>query len=111
MDILHNPLADMYGPAFLLVYGTVIAIASGVCWVVLLVADSTRNLPLPLIPANPNPYEIAHFQGAEQQVAQLVVFNLIERGLLQVRKRDIKQSPNCDKIEQLTPLQKEVFAW
>lgn len=111
MDILHNPLAEMYGPEFLLVYGVLIAFALGVCWVIVAIADSTKNLPLPLIPTQPDAYEIGYLQGAEQQVAQLTVFNLIERGLLQVGKRDIERSPNYDKIEQLTPLQQEVFDW
>lgn len=111
MNILHNPIAEMYGPKFLLFYGTVIAIASAVCWLILWGADSTRNLPLPLIPANPNPYEIAYFQGAEKQLALLVVFNLIERGLLQVDKKNIERLPNCDNTEQLTSIEQEVFAW
>jgi uncharacterized protein (TIGR04222 family) len=94
MDILHNPLAEMYGPDFLRLYGVVIAITLGVCWLMVSVADKTKSLSLPLIPANPNPYEIAYLQGGENQVAQLTVFNLIERGLLQVDKKNIERSPN-----------------
>lgn len=111
MDILHNPLAEMYGPDFLLLYSVVIVMTLGACWLIVSAADVTKTLPVPLVPANLDAYEIAYLQGAEKQVAQLVVFNLIERGLLQIRNRDIERSPNCDKIEQLTPLQQEVFAW
>lgn len=111
MDILHNPLAEMYGPEFLLLYGVVIAITLGVCWVVFLVADSTVGLPLPLIPANPNPYEIAYLQGEEGRVTKLVVFNLIHSGFLQINKSNIEQSPNYPNIEQLSSLEQEVFTW
>jgi uncharacterized protein (TIGR04222 family) len=111
MDILHNPLAEMYGVDFLLLYSVVIAITLGVCWLIVSVADTTKNLPLPLIPANPNAYEIAYLQGEERRVTNLVVFNLIQRGFLQVNKQNIEQSPNCSNIERLTPLEQEIFAW
>ncbi len=111
MDILHNPLAEMYGPHFLLFYSVVIAITLGVCWLMVSVADSTKNLPLPLIPANPNAYEIAYLQGEERRVTNLVVFNLIQRRFLQVNKESIERSSNYANIEQLTPLEQEVFAW
>lgn len=111
MDILHNPLAEMYGPDFLLIYGAVIAAALGACWLIVSIVDSTKNLPLPLVPTQIDSYEIGYLQGAEQQVAQLTVFNLIERGLLQVDEKNIERSLNCDNTEQLTPLQQEVFAW
>lgn len=65
MDILHNPLAEIYGPDFLRLYSVVIAITLGVCWLMVSVADMTKNLPVPLIPANPNLYEIAYLQGGE----------------------------------------------
>jgi len=45
MDILHNPLAEMYGSDFLLLYGVVIVIILGACWLMVSVADSTKNLP------------------------------------------------------------------
>jgi hypothetical protein len=49
MDVLlHNPIADMYGPNFLAFYGIVIAVTMFVCWK--LVQDPTKNNPLPLIP-------------------------------------------------------------
>lgn len=42
--LLHNPIADMYGPQFLVFYGIVIAIATLVC--LILVQDPTQNAPL-----------------------------------------------------------------
>ncbi len=74
MDILHNPLAEMYGPHFLLLYSVVIAITLGVCWLMVSVADATKSLPLPLIPTNPNAYEIAYLQGEERRVTNLVLY-------------------------------------
>lgn len=42
MDILHNPLAEMYGPDFLRLYSVVIAITLGVCWLMVSVPDVTK---------------------------------------------------------------------
>lgn len=111
MDILHNPLAEMYGSKFLLLYGVVIAIMLGVCWLMVSVADSTKNLPLPLVPADLDPYEIAYLGGAERQITQLAVFNLIQRRYLRLNKEHIERSPNYPNIEILSPLEQEIFAW
>lgn len=111
MNILHNPVAEMYGPDFLLLYSVVIATTLGVCWLMVSVADVTKSLPLPLIPTNPNPYEIAYLQGEEGRVTKLVVFNLIQSGFLQINKLNIERSLNYPNIEQLSPLEQDVFAW
>lgn len=111
MDILHNPLAEMYGPKFLLLYGVVIAMIIGACWLMVSVADLTKKLPLPLVPADLDPYEIAYLRGAQRQVTQLAVFNLIQRRYLQLNKKNIERSPDHPKIEKLTPLEQEIFAW
>lgn len=111
MDLLHNPLAEMYGPDFLLLYGVVIATTLGSCWLIVSVADPTKNLPLPLVPTEFDPYEIAYLGGANRQITQLVVFNLIQRSFLQLNKENIERSPDCPNIEQLTPLEQEILDW
>ena len=105
--LLHNPIADMYGPDFLLFYCFVIAIALVVCW--WLVQDPTKNQPLPLIPAEPDPYEIAYLRSQETGIANIVLFDLIVRGYLQVSQQSISQAPNYPDVSQLEPIEREVF--
>ncbi len=83
MDILiHNPIAHMYGPHFLVLYASVIAITLG--WCAIILRDVTVNLPAPLVPTQPDPYEIAYLRGGATQVLHLISFDLIQRGYLKV---------------------------
>jgi uncharacterized protein (TIGR04222 family) len=105
--LLHNPVADMYGPYFLLFYGSVITTTLIVCW--RLVQDPTKNQPLPLIPSEPNPYEIAYLRSQETGVAHLALFNLTQHGYLQVNKQSISQAPNYPDTSNLEPIERRVF--
>jgi hypothetical protein len=54
--LMHNPIADMYGPTFLFFYACVIAATLITSWWKIRAADPTADLtPLPLR-ANPDPY-------------------------------------------------------
>ena len=105
--LLHNTIADMYGPDFLLFYCFVIAIALVVCRE--LVQDPTKNQPLPLIPAEPDPYEIAYLRSQETGIANIVLFDLIVRGYLQFSEQSISQAPNYPDASQLEPIERVVF--
>lgn len=101
----------MYGPHFVLLYGVVIVMTTVACWLLCMMQDPTENLPLPLVPTNLDPYEIAYLRGGESQVTQLVMFDLIGRGYLQVNKKSIERSPERPDEEKLTPIEREVFDW
>ncbi|MCC5634970.1 TIGR04222 domain-containing membrane protein [Nostoc sp. CHAB 5844] len=105
--LLHNPVADMYGPNFLLLYGTVIVATLLLCE--RLVQDPTKNQPLPLIPAEPDPYKIAYLRSQATGVAHLVLFNLIQQGYLQVSEQTISQAPNHPDTSNLQPVERQVF--
>jgi uncharacterized protein (TIGR04222 family) len=105
--LLHNPIADMYGPDFLLFYCSVIVITLVTCW--RLVQDPTKNHPLPLIPAEPDPYQIAYLRSQETGIANVALFDLIVRGYLQVNEQSISQVPNHPDVSQLEPIEREVF--
>lgn len=78
---LHNFIADMYGPSFLIFYGIVIA----VIWVFCSMrSPRTRRSDVPSLPlpANPDPYETAWLRDAERGVLQLAMFRLVQEGLL-----------------------------
>ncbi|MEH2160389.1 MAG: TIGR04222 domain-containing membrane protein [Nostoc sp.] len=105
--LLHNPIADMYGVDFLLFYCSVIGITLVVCWQ--LIKDPTKNQPLPLIPAKPDPYEIAYLRSQETGIANVALFDLIVRGYLQVNQQSISQVANHPDVSQLQPIEREVF--
>ncbi|MBD1882068.1 TIGR04222 domain-containing membrane protein [Coleofasciculus sp. FACHB-T130] len=107
--LLHNPIGDMYGPHFLLFYACVIVTTLLVCW--RSVQDPSTNQSLPLIPAEPDPYEIAFLRGGEFELTKLVVFELIQRGYLQVNGQYLKQASEHPDLGQLKPIEREVFDW
>src|SRR5215471_20544778 len=87
MDVLlHNPIADLYGPHFLILYGAVgvVVLAGAYFWIAS--HDSTGELaPLP-IPASPDPYEVAYLRGGVNELIRVGVFDLINRGFLERRE-------------------------
>src|SRR6476469_3547812 len=105
--LLHNPIADMYGPHFLLFYSFIIGTTLVACW--RFIQDPTKKQPLPLIPTNPDPYEIAYLRGGETELTKLSVFNLIQRGYLQVNEQSIQQAPNYPHLDGLNLIESEFF--
>src|SRR5688572_33475134 len=93
MDWLsNNPVANMYGPHFLLLYLTVIlAVMVGCRWAARRSDSTSGELPPP-IPVNPDPYEIAYLRGGPNEVARLVVFDLVRLGYVKLRSNAIRRS-------------------
>jgi uncharacterized protein (TIGR04222 family) len=82
--LMDNPIANMYGPQFLFLYGCAIVVTLVGCWWKLHSADPTAELPPLPLRADPDPYEIAYMRGGENEVIRLTIFNLIQRGYLKV---------------------------
>jgi uncharacterized protein (TIGR04222 family) len=85
--LLHNVIADMYGPYFLLFYAMSIVVLVVACYQSVRSLDRTRNLEPPKIPTKLDPYEIAYLRGGENEVARVAIASLIQRGLLQDTER------------------------
>ena len=66
--LLHNVVADLYGPYFLLFYATVIVALIVACCRSVRSVDQTRDLDPPEVPAKLDPYEIAYLRGGENEV-------------------------------------------
>ena len=80
--IFNNPLGTMYGPYFLIFYIFVITITIVVC--VFLVGEADKSLqarPI-LMPAKPDPFEIAYLRGGSKEVARLIIYDLLQRHIL-----------------------------
>lgn len=87
--LFENPLANMPGPAFLLLY---LALIAGVILLLRIVArhiekgDDQRRLP---IPEKIDPLQIAFLRGGDQEVIRTAAVDLLEQGRL---KQVIKNS-------------------
>ena len=82
--LLDNPLANMFGPYFLLFYGVgTIALLTAVS-IVKRQADQTGLLPTPAVPPNVDPFEVAYLRGGDNEMARAVVFALIKKGYIEI---------------------------
>lgn len=83
MDILtNNPLANMYGPYFLLFYLALLGIFLFLGRRTVLAMDQSPALSKLPVPETPNPFEIAYLRGGGNEVAKLLVVDLFHRGIL-----------------------------
>lgn len=116
--LMHNSIADMYGPTFLFFYGCVIAATLITSWWKIRAADPTTDLPPLPLRANPDPYEIAYLRGGENEVTRLAIFDLIQRGYLKVsetkrwwggKDQRLARPSNHPDPRHLSPLEQKVF--
>lgn len=118
--LTQNALATMYGPEFLLLYVCVIAVVCVACAWAIGRLDTSSAEGLPLIPPHPDPLEIAYLRGGENEVTRVAIFDLIERGYLELREekiglfktgkiKRIAQALNAPDASVLPPQQQTVF--
>ena len=78
--LLHNYIADMPGPNFLFFYASVIIVVC-VFYGILFSRGLTFNTqPLPVVPAQPDVYELAYLRDGEAEVVRAVVFDTVREG-------------------------------
>ncbi len=82
--LLHNVIADMYGPYFLAFYAVVIGVVIVGCYRSVRSVDRTGDFEPPPLPAKIDPYEIAYLRGGENEVTRVALASLIQRGLLKI---------------------------
>ena len=113
--LFDNPLANLPGPAFLALYGALIASSAIVLYLFKSRLDWTSQQPAPLIPPVPDPFEIAYLRGGENEFARTVVFTLTQKGFLQItnegKKSYIGLPPTQPNWTTLTQLERSVLKW
>jgi uncharacterized protein (TIGR04222 family) len=110
--LMNNPLVDMYGPLFLLVYGSTIVLTLIACRIATRRVDWSASMPLPTIPIDPDPHEIAYLRGGENEVTRSVIFSLVQKGLLRTTLRGtIERDPEKRDIGHLTPIERRAYDW
>ena len=118
--LTQNALATLYGPTFLLLYVCVIVTVCISCAWAVGRLDTSQTNALPLVPAKPDPLEIAYLRGGENEVTRVAVFDLIERGFLEMREERtgllkgkkvtrVAQTPNAPDAAFLPALEQVVF--
>jgi uncharacterized protein (TIGR04222 family) len=119
--LLNNPISEMPGPLFLMLYAGLMALIFGESFFKNRRADRSRELgPMP-IPTKPDPYEIAYLRGGHNEVTRLVVLDLMSRGYLRVDERTgaitrkaetrIGQDPTHPEVDRLSPMEATAFLY
>ena len=121
--ILHNSVTELPLIYFLMLYaaGSLIGLIAGSLWIWL--CDGTRDEDLRedslgLL----DPYEIAFLSGDAKRVARLVVFDLLERGHVELRTSRpwralfastelLQRSDSPPMLAELTPIQRAAWNW
>jgi len=78
----NNPLGNLYGPTFLLLYGLMVAGSLVAIRWFLRRADSSISDPPMEIPEVVDPLQIAYLRGGEAEVIRTVMVDLVERELI-----------------------------
>jgi uncharacterized protein (TIGR04222 family) len=116
--LLHNVVADLYGPYFLLFYAMTIVALVVACYTSIRRIDGTKDLEPPRVPAKLDPYEIAYLRGGDNEVTRVAIASLIQRGLLRItdKKRWVSAARKIDRgrkpaPRELSPIEANVMKW
>jgi uncharacterized protein (TIGR04222 family) len=121
-SLLHNPFTDLVLPYFLMLYAAVGVVALVAAGAGIWLADDTRDEDLPDDASPLDPYAIAWLRGSAAQVARLAVFDLIERGYLELTApqrgfrlfapaKMLRRSSTAPDLAALTPIQRTAWNW
>ncbi len=122
-SLLHNPVTELALPYFLVAFAAfeAIGLIAGAVWIWL--CDGTRDDDLPdAYPESLDPYEIAYLQGGAPQVTRLVVFDLIEQGVLTLSNGKprlflfpgrplLRRADPAPGLANLNPIQRAAWNW
>ncbi|MEP6901265.1 MAG: TIGR04222 domain-containing membrane protein [Actinomycetota bacterium] len=116
MEILFdNPLATMYGPYFLIIFGFVIFFTVIILAFVKTQFDKTDKLGIPSIPSQIDPHEIAFLRGGNNEVARSVIFSLLQKGFIEIdnsaAKPVIKKTLNQTNTGSLNQIEMITLGW
>ena len=110
--LLDNPLVNLPGPYFLIFYGFVIASAIIGFKIFKSRLDFTGKIPLPPIPAEPDPFEIAYLRGGANELARAATFALNQKALIEISQNGkdtfIQQTATANP-PRLNPIERAVF--
>jgi uncharacterized protein (TIGR04222 family) len=126
--LVDNPIGGMYGPHFLVFYGTMIAFTLAICWWWVRQSDTSDHLPPLELPRQVDPYAVAYLRGGKNEVIRLAIFDLLQNGYLEIvdanleaidekgqgdsgQKKWIRQTANGRVHGELAPVVHTVWKW
>jgi len=106
--LLDNPIASMDGTAFLVLFIVFIALTLAVLAVAKATIDSTDKSPIPAIPPQVDPFEVAYLRGGANELARSVIFSLVQKGFVEVinadkdsRIRRVEDGPDPNSLSEI----------
>lgn len=113
--LLDNPLATMSGPMFLALFVVFIIVTLAVLAIAKSNIDKTDRLPIPAIPPEIDPFEIAFLRGGENELARSVIFSLMQKGFVEIVNTDktgrIKRIENASDPNSLSAIETVALGW
>lgn len=113
--LLDNPIASIDGTLFLILFIAFIAITLTVLGIARASIDSTNNMPIPAIPPQVDPFEIAYLRGGANELARSVVFALVQKGFVEVTSTDkesrLRRIDTANGVSSLTEIEQRALSW
>src|ERR1700722_19883045 len=117
--LLNNPIADLSGPAFLLVYAVLATALIVASRLQIRAADTSLAAPLPPVATDRDPYQVAYLRGGPNELLRFTIFDLIRLGFLKICDAPAGAKAQKQQIvatgipgtEQLTGFQREVVTF
>lgn len=111
-----NQIDEMPGPEFLGLYAMVIVATLSCCAIWRLFSDPTRDLDLPPLPEQLNPYAVAWLRGQESELIRVAVFRLLQLRYLELTgnspsTRRIRRSDSPPEGSPTHPLERIVLSY
>jgi uncharacterized protein (TIGR04222 family) len=113
--LFENPIANMHGLIFLFFYGAIISITAITFYLSKSKLDWTAKQPIPLVPQNPDPYQVAYLRGGENELIRTLIFSLTQKGFLLITNYDntsyLSLAQNQPNWTTLTELERSILAY
>lgn len=113
--LLDNPIASMSGMAFFIFFIVFIVITLAILALARTTIDQTDKMPIPAIPPQVDPFEIAYLRGGANELARSVVFSLIQKGFVEIANADkesrIRRVETAADVGGLSEIEREALCW
>ncbi len=112
-----NPIAELTVNQLFIFDIIVIVVTVIACLWRVRALDPTTRMPVPVLPPEPDPYELAYLRGGENELIRVVTMALIQRDRLIASSSgnpsdtQIYQAPGRPDVDELSSLERTVFDW
>jgi len=105
----------MYGPYFLLFYGSLIGFSTLILMLLKSRFDLSDKITVPSVPSNIDPFEIAYLRGGTNETIRSVVFSLVQKGFVEIIYLDagyyVKKINSEQNKSVLSEIEQTVYDW